>query len=99
VRHRSDPAHAAAAVCENTAYLNASEPIMPFIPVIAVPPRIRRASAPLVALRRFARWCQLCHERAAQRHHLAELDERMLRDVGLTPAEAARECAKPWWRG
>ena len=35
---------------------------------------------------------------AEQRRHLAELDERMLKDVGVTPREAAAESAKPWWR-
>ncbi len=49
-------------------------------------------------VRRFAAWCVRCHARAAQRRHLAELDERMLRDVGITPSQAAEECAKPWWR-
>ncbi len=72
---------------------------MSVIPAIIVPHRNRITSAPFSALRRFARWCLLCHARAAQRRHLAELDERMLKDVGLTPAEAAREFAKPWWRG
>lgn len=59
--------------------------------------RARRSSALPRLIVRFARWCALCHARAAQRRHLAELDERMLKDVGLTPAEAARESAKPWW--
>lgn len=59
--------------------------------------RRRRAASLRAALRRFARWCLLCHARAAQRRRLAEIDERMLKDVGITPAEAARESAKPWW--
>lgn len=32
-------------------------------------------------------------------HALAGLDRRMLRDIGVTPSEAAREIAKPFWRG
>ena len=36
-------------------------------------------------------------ERARQRHLLMQLDERMLRDVGLTRAEAQREFEKPFW--
>lgn len=59
----------------------------------------RRSAALRAALRRFLRWCVLCHARAAQRRHLAELDERMLKDVGLTPGQARHECAKPCWRG
>jgi len=29
---------------------------------------------------------------------LAELDDHMLRDIGVTRVEAARECRKPFWR-
>ncbi len=72
---------------------------MPNVPTLAVPRRGPHARAPHSPFRRFVRWCVNRHERAAQRRHLAELDERMLKDVGLTPSEAARECAKPWWRG
>lgn len=71
---------------------------MLMLSAIAVPRTARRAGAALAMLRRFARWCLRCHERAAQRAHLAELDERMLKDVGVTPAQAAQESAKPWWR-
>ena len=66
------------------------------IPEIAI--RRRRSAAMLAALLRFARWCALSHARAAQRRHLAELDERMLKDVGITSKQAAAESAKPWWR-
>lgn len=37
-------------------------------------------------------------ERNRQRRALGELDDRLLRDVGLTRAAARRECAKPFWR-
>jgi uncharacterized protein YjiS (DUF1127 family) len=37
-------------------------------------------------------------ERAAQRHALATLDARMLRDIGLSRADVQREAAKPFWR-
>ncbi|NJO32956.1 MAG: DUF1127 domain-containing protein [Rhodospirillales bacterium] len=36
--------------------------------------------------------------RWGERRDLAELDDRLLRDIGLTPADARLECAKPWWR-
>ena len=41
-------------------------------------------------------WCL----RAAQRRHLAELtlDPHMLRDLGLTQHDAAREIRKQFWR-
>ena len=37
-------------------------------------------------------------DRSRQRRHLHELDERLLRDVGLHQDEVARETAKPFWR-
>jgi uncharacterized protein YjiS (DUF1127 family) len=37
-------------------------------------------------------------ERSRQRRALAELDDRLLRDIGLTRDEARRECANPFWR-
>jgi len=38
-------------------------------------------------------WLQRSHQRRA----LAELDDRMLRDIGLTRLQAQREAAKPFW--
>lgn len=32
------------------------------------------------------------------RDHLARLDDRALRDVGLNPADARKESQKPFWR-
>jgi uncharacterized protein YjiS (DUF1127 family) len=52
----------------------------------------------LAALVRFCAWCARCHARAEQRRKLAELDEHLLKDIGVTPAEAAAESSKPWWR-
>ena len=46
------------------------------------------------ALALIGRW----RERARQRRQLAGLDVRMLRDIGVTAAEAERECQKPFWR-
>ena len=37
-------------------------------------------------------------ERAAQRQHLASLDDRLLSDVGISRAEADVEIRKPFWR-
>ncbi len=37
-------------------------------------------------------------ERQRQRAALGRLDERLLRDVGLTREQARREVAKPPWR-
>jgi uncharacterized protein YjiS (DUF1127 family) len=35
--------------------------------------------------------------RARQRRDLAELDAHLLKDIGVTPGQAAREAAKPFW--
>ncbi|MDJ0949266.1 MAG: DUF1127 domain-containing protein [Alphaproteobacteria bacterium] len=40
----------------------------------------------------------LWQERETRRRHLAGLDDRLLRDMGLTRADALREAAKPFWR-
>ncbi|HSS63103.1 MAG TPA: DUF1127 domain-containing protein [Gammaproteobacteria bacterium] len=38
------------------------------------------------------------HQRSLQRAALAELDDRMLKDIGLTRADVAREIHKPFWQ-
>lgn len=37
------------------------------------------------------------HERWQQRRQLAQLDPRLLRDIGLDGYEATREIRKPFW--
>ena len=37
-------------------------------------------------------------ERARQRRQLAELNDYMLRDIGLTRSDVAEEIRKPFWR-
>ncbi len=37
-------------------------------------------------------------ERAEQRHALAMLDDRQLKDIGLSRADIVREISKPFWR-
>jgi uncharacterized protein YjiS (DUF1127 family) len=60
------------------------------------PPRRRRGPADLFrdALGLVRSW----RERARQRGQLARLDLRLLRDIGITAAEAERECNKPFWQ-
>ena len=43
---------------------------------------------------RLAEW----HERAEQRTHLAGMDDRMLKDIGVTSVDAVRESSKPFWK-
>ena len=72
---------------------------MLMLPTIAVPAVLKPARLSAFALvRRLGAWCVRCQQRYEQRRHLAELDERMLKDVGITPRQAERESAKPFWR-
>jgi uncharacterized protein YjiS (DUF1127 family) len=38
------------------------------------------------------------HERSRQRQHLAQFDERMLRDIGIRRSDVVFETTKPFWR-
>jgi uncharacterized protein YjiS (DUF1127 family) len=38
-------------------------------------------------------------ERGRQRRALSALDDRLLRDIGVTPEEARRESTRPFWDG
>ncbi len=40
----------------------------------------------------------LWQDRATQRSRLNTLDDRMLKDIGVSRAEAVREAAIPFWR-
>lgn len=50
--------------------------------------------AALSILRRLGSW----YDRWLQQQNLAELDDHILRDIGISPREVERECAKPFWR-
>ncbi len=49
-------------------------------------------------LARFAGTLNRWLERNSQRRQLAELDERMLKDIGLNRSDAWQEIHKPFWR-
>ncbi len=37
-------------------------------------------------------------KRASQRRQLASLEDRLLKDMGISRADAEREASKPFWR-
>ena len=49
---------------------------------------------PLSALEVLLVW----QERANQRHRLGQMDDRLLKDMGLSRADVEREAAIPFWR-
>jgi len=68
---------------------------------------LRVGSAPTGSVRRRrilrllrSAWRRLVdgHERARQRRQLRELDDRLLRDIGVTRAAVDREVRKPFWQ-
>jgi uncharacterized protein YjiS (DUF1127 family) len=62
--------------------------------------RVRRDAASTETLAaRVRRVVAAWRHRARSRTQLARFSARELRDIGLTPADAARECAKPFWLG
>lgn len=61
--------------------------------------RARRCAGDLAwRLRRAAGLLLTWHARARQRRQLLALDDRMLRDIGLTRADVLAESSKPFWR-
>jgi uncharacterized protein YjiS (DUF1127 family) len=45
-----------------------------------------------------AAWIRAAAERWRQRRTLMEIDDRMLRDMGISRSQAMVEAAKPFWR-
>ena len=55
-------------------------------------------AAPSAPLRRWLRVLGAWIERSRQRHALADLDDRLLKDAGISRFDAVHEIAKPFWR-
>ena len=51
-----------------------------------------------VVLETLADLARRCLHRHRQRLDLDALDDAALRDIGLSPEDVRRECAKPFWR-
>jgi uncharacterized protein YjiS (DUF1127 family) len=62
------------------------------VPRRAVRRSLREALISVLAVLR--KW----RRRSRQRAELARLDERMLRDIGVTPGDVWHEINKPFWR-
>ena len=60
-------------------------------PVVGVIAYLSSAYKTIVG--KLAEW----QDRAEYRRHLAELDDRLLRDIGLSRYDVQREAAKPFW--
>jgi uncharacterized protein YjiS (DUF1127 family) len=58
----------------------------------------RRVGGLALWLRRSADLLLIWRERARQRRQLRTLNDRMLRDIGLTRADVLAESSKPFWR-
>ena len=57
-----------------------------------------RILSPAQACRSLLCTLAVWQRRIEQRRQLAELPERLLRDMGLTPVQARIEADKPFWR-
>ena len=60
---------------------------------------LRAETRPADATRRLVDWLLGALERRRERRMLLGLDERMLRDIGISRADALREGGKPFWQG
>jgi uncharacterized protein YjiS (DUF1127 family) len=80
--------------------------VIPFAPAMDYDTRVasravRRktlASASRAALSRILATLSEWRRRSRDRTHLAMLDDRMLRDIGVNRADLWREINKPFWR-
>jgi uncharacterized protein YjiS (DUF1127 family) len=62
------------------------------VPRLTVRPRGRRL------IRRAVDVVLVWHQRARQRRQLLEVSDHMLRDIGISRADAIGEAEKPFWR-
>jgi uncharacterized protein YjiS (DUF1127 family) len=65
---------------------------------LARPEPAQRRRSHFFRLRGFWAWLMRSYDRHLQRLDLAEIDDTMLRDLGLTREDVRRECAKSFWR-
>lgn len=63
--------------------------------LLSLGPRRPRIAALVV---RFARVTRDWTTRRRTRQQLSDLDEHMLKDIGITQAQAAKEARRPFWQ-
>ena len=61
-------------------------------------PAVRKGEPPASYLRRALALLDVWRKRLRSRRELVLLDERSLRDIGLTRWDALHEARKPFWR-
>ena len=66
-------------------------------PIRSCVPR-RRTAITAAVLPRWLAALRRMHERWCQRQDLRELDDHLLRDIGITRAQVQREAGKSIWR-
>ena len=72
---------------------SAPESLFGALPEVGVRSAVRRTLIRIAEA--FLAW----HDRARERRALMQLTDDMLRDIGISRAEAHGESAKPFWRG
>jgi uncharacterized protein YjiS (DUF1127 family) len=74
----------------------------PFHPVNSTTIELRVRRDRFAALLRMTgaavRWCVACADRRRQRRALAQFDDRLLSDIGISRCDAEREVEKPFWK-
>ncbi|PAQ05541.1 DUF1127 domain-containing protein [Mesorhizobium temperatum] len=69
------------------------------VPHTVLVSRFGRRPFPFIILHRLHLWLPArWYDRHLQRLDLAEIDEHLLRDLGLTSEDVRRECAKSFWQ-
>lgn len=69
-------------------------------PLLALParPAVRASARPASYLRQALALFEVWRQRLSDRRALAQMDERALRDIGVTRCDALYEARKPFWR-
>lgn len=83
----------------HSAFLRTPAAVQAALPLLDAGGLIRVAVAALwLLVLRVPATLRIWYQRWQQRAHLDELDDRLLRDVGLTRDQVRRECAKWFWQ-